>query len=538
MTRADSALERLRSSNPMPSDHVDTDELGRFLAHFEGRRVAMSDTKTIHRKETQARKPRRFTPVLVFVTSLFAVLIAIGVTALFLQGEEEPTSPAASLEEAPEPTISEEPAVLAEEPDAATAEVTTVLLSNEPEYLATVTIGPEGLPIIASQQVDPDTYFGPLRLLSCADPGCEETEVVELADLPWIGRELEPAISPDGNVYLIIGGPDGDNVMLFEDGEPTTLPAMFNWPYGDPYPYPILPSAFLDDGRPVFVGPIDTTLSLVVCDDPACTSRIEVPLADGEFLHYPGALIDGDRILIPYSVGELAGPLDPEGGPDGVDKIFTTSVAAVIGIDGTPVVTAEVVSEGLNEILVNSVLVDDSLIMWFFSWREQETQGDALVSYSTLTCQGTDCTLEPSPALGGWAWPYDTVTPNTRLVNAVVYDVYDPAEYQAYLDEEARISEEGLDQGAEVPVALGTHIAVIECTDTACSRVERHTVAVQESWWYLDSIDTAVAADGTTYVLAGSSGEDGSDPGLTLYAFPPGTLGDLAEPIEGMEAIR
>ena len=66
-------------------------------------------------------------------------------------------------------------------------------------------------------------------------------------------------------------------------------------------------------------------------------------------------------------------------------------------------------------------------------------------SNSTLTCGENGCIKEPATALGEWAWPH-RITPDLRIVNAITEDVYDPAEYEAYLEEERRMVIEAMEK--------------------------------------------------------------------------------------------
>lgn len=535
MTDTQEASEQLRAANPLPADHVDADELGRFLSYFEERRDAMRGIQTIHRDESAKKAPRRLRPGLVFATSLVAVLAVFGVTALLLQGEDglvDPAAPIADSSVEPTSPVTALPAI-------PSAGMVITALSDSPEYFATVQAGPDGLPIVASQQFDQGDELGTVRLFFCADAACEQTRIVEVMEAQWLGRELEFTVAPNGNLYLIVGAqPDGETVMLYRDSELQEVTLPFNWPPGEGHATAILPSAFMEDGRPVFVGLVGDHKSLVVCDDPTCETSTEIELEKtGTFDEKTWAFVDGDDVKVVYAVSVLTGQPDPEAGYDGATMMWTTKISTIAGLDGTPTVTTETVNEGLNEFPIESAMTDDgSLVMWLFSWQEQGIPGEPLVSYSTLTCSGSACTKAEAPALGQLGWPYRT-TPDARMISVFAEDVYDPADYEAYLEEERRISEQGLDEGADMPDALGTNLVVAECVDTACTAAMRHTIEARQGWWYLDSLGIAIGEDGTTFVLVGSSGEVGS-PGLTLYRFPAGTLADRTEPISGTAVIR
>lgn len=547
MTDTERAMDRLRAANPLPGDHVDADELGSFVSYFEERSDVMSGIKTIRRDETTESPRRRFRPAWVFAGALVAVLVVFGVTGLLIQGDEGPVSPTVPVVDSPQPTTLEPAPDVEPAPVSPEQSSRIVRLSDDMEYQATVGVGPDGLPVIASFRFDENEGIGTVRLFFCADSACEDSDVVEVAEEEWIGSPLELTVAPNGDIYMIMPGEAGQSVALIRNGEATALPAMFNWPYGDPYPFPVLPSDFMDDGRPVFVGPIGQTLTLVVCNDAVCESRIDVALDSSQFIHFPGMnaegdtigdlWIEGDTVRIPYAIGELMGPEDPESGPDGVDKMWVTKVATVTDLDSTPATSAIIANQGVNEIPIESTVAPDgALIVWLFGWQESGTPGEPLVTYAALTCSEDDCISSEAPGLGEWAWSYHS-SPDARLINAFSEDIFDPAEYEAYLEEERRISEAGLDEGAETPDALGTNLVVAECVDTECTSAIRHTIDAQEGWWYLDSLDVTVGPDGTTYVLVGSSGAAG-DPGLTLYVFPEGTLRSLVEPISGTAAIR
>lgn len=542
MTDKQRASERLRAANPLPECHVDADELGRFVSHFEERRDAMSGIKTIHRDDSTRKAPRRLTPGLVFATSLVAVLVLLGGTLFgtmwLMQGEDAPSEGVTPAAEAPARGSQDDDAT----PPAASpvvAQPETEILSDSPEYLATVGTGPDGLPIVASQRFLPGDDFGTVRFFFCTNAACDDYEVVEVAEEQWLGRELDFTVAPSGDIYLMYGGfDDGEKVMVYRNSELTEVALPFNFPPGEGHSMAILPSAFLDDGRPVFAGVIGDHKSLVVCDDSTCTGSTEVVLEEtGGFAEWSWAHVDGQDIQVVYAVASPIGPPDPEAGYDGATMEWTTRIATVSDIDGAPKVVSETVNEGINEFPIGSTMAaDGSVVMWLFSWQEQEVPGEPLTAYSTLSCEDSGCTKEPAAAMGGWASPFQ-VSPDFRLVNAIIEDVYDPAEYEAYLEEERRISEAGLDEGADMPDALGTNLVVGECVDAACSAAVRYTIDAREGWWYLDSLGMTVSQDGTSYILVGSSGEAG-DPGLTLYSFPAGTLDDLVEPIEGTAVIR
>lgn len=531
MTDTDRAVERLRSANPLPGiEHVDADELGLFVSYFEERRDVMNDSKAAHRGEPALVKPRRLQPALVFVVALVACLVVVGAAALLMRGEEssvEPAAPATTVQEATtvaETTVPDTtpPTTMVHAPAAAVAS-----LSDRSEYFAGVTVGPDGLPIVASYAFNEADGTGMVRLFSCADTACEEAEIVELMEAPWIGRTLELMAAPNGDLYLLVG----ESVLVYRDGELATLPLMFNWPSVEDMAVAELPIAFTEDARPVFAGAMgEQGLTLVVCDDATCAGQTEVPLEANRFLNAAGAMVEGDTIRVVYAVGTPTGPPDPEAGYDGADMMRTTKIATVSDIDGTPAVNTVIVYEGLNAFPTNvEVDADGNLVVWMYSWQGEH------VSYSVLSCRDGGCADADAVGLGGWAFR-SKITPDMRPINVVAESVYDPEEYAAYLEEERRIAEERLDLGAEEPEALGTNLVVIECVDTTCTASRRSTIAAMEGWWYLNSLGIGVAQDGTVYVLIGSDAGVG-DPGLWLHSYPEATLGDMVEPYVGTAVI-
>lgn len=524
MTETDRALERLRSANPVPGiDHVDADELGLFVSYFEERRDVMTDTKSDRRGGTADEQPRRLRPVAVFATALVVCLVVVGALTLLMRGETSEVDPAASVT-VPSVTAPPEATTVVETTTVVpTAAVTVSRLSSRSEFFSSVAVGSNGLPIVASYAFSEGDEVGMLRLFWCADAACEEVEVVDVMEAPWLGRTLELAAAPNGDLYLQVG----ESVEVHRDGDLTTLPLMFNWPSVEEMAVAELPVAFMDDGRPVFVGAMgEQGLTLVICDDATCGSRTEVPIEAGQFLQHPGAFVEGDTIRVAYAVGAPTGPPDPEAGYDGADMVWTTKVATVTGIDGIPSLDAVIVNEGRNEFpTIVTVAPDGSLVMWLYSWQGGQ------ISYSALSCRDADCSKADAVGLGGWAFRAE-VTPALRVINAVAETVFDPVQYEAYLDEERRIAEQGLDAAAEEPEPLGTNIVVIECVDTGCTTTKRSTIAAKPGWWHLNSLATAVATNGTTHVLIADDGAVGG-PGMQLHSFPDGMLENLAEPYTG-----
>ncbi len=92
MMRADEALERVRSANPLPDvEHVDTDEIALFLSHFEERRSSMTMTDTRGTSFEPLPGPRRnWRPVLVIGLAMMLVLALVGGVVLVIGGGEEP----------------------------------------------------------------------------------------------------------------------------------------------------------------------------------------------------------------------------------------------------------------------------------------------------------------------------------------------------------------------------------------------------------------------------------------------------------------
>jgi hypothetical protein len=121
-----------------------------------------------------------------------------------------------------------------------------------------------------------------------------------------------------------------------------------------------------------------------------------------------------------------------------------------------------------------------------------------------------------------------------RTVSAHIEEVYNPVEYSAYLEEVQQNADEGLvDVGVDDPDQLGVNIVVTRCSDTACTSVERITIAALETpWRHLGSLEIEVAPDGTVLVAVAGAGEY-SEPGLWLYVFPDGEFGPGVEPIAG-----
>ena len=125
------------------------------------------------------------------------------------------------------------------------AQPETVILSDSPEYLATVGTGPDGLPIVASQRFLPGDDFGTVRLFFCTNAACDDYEVVDVVEEQWLGRELEFTVAPSGDIYLMYGGfDDGEKVMVYRDSELTEVALPFNFPSGEGHAMAILPSAF------------------------------------------------------------------------------------------------------------------------------------------------------------------------------------------------------------------------------------------------------------------------------------------------------
>jgi len=529
MTDRESVLERLRSANPLPGlDHVDTEELGLFVSYFEQRRVRMTDTRTTRKREPTERQRRWIRPVLVSVTALGVTLVVIAALPLLIRGGESSMEPAAQVTIAPEIATVAETAIPDTVPPttAVPATATVTSLSDRPEYFARMTVGPDGLPIVASFALDEGAEIGTIRLFFCADAACEEAEIVELMETLWIGR-LELVAAPNGDLYLLVG----ESVMLYRDGELTTVPLMFNWPSDDDVAVAELPIAFTQDARPVFVGAMgENGLTPVVCADAACEGRTEVPLEPGRSLRHPGAFVDGDSIRVVYAVGVPTGPPDPEAGYDGAEFIWTTKVATVSDMDGTPQVDTIVVNEGINEFpSTANVAPDGSLVMSLYSYAGDQT------SYSVLSCRNEDCNRVDAVGLGDWAYR-SKITPDLRPINVVAEAIYDPDEYAAYLEEERRIRGERLDLGAEEPDLVGTNLVVIECVDTECTTTKRSTIAAMDRRWYLNSLSIEVAPNGTVYVLVGNDTEPG-EAGLWLHEYPEGTLKDMVEPFTGT-AVR
>lgn len=524
MTDTERARERLRSANPLPG-RVEAEELDRFLSSFAERRDVMTDTRTPTGQDRSRVRRNRFRPVLAFVSAAVVCVFAIGAVLLVLRGggtvEPANTTVPTPTTVPPATTVPEAPP-----PDAANF-VTSV--SNDPEYFSGMAIGPDGLPVVASYTFVEGEELGTVRLFTCTDPECTDPDFVDLLEAPWLGRTIELAVAPNRDTYLLVG----DALYRFRDGNLAAVPAMFTWPSDDTMPVVELPVAFTADNRPVFVGAVaGQGLTLVVCDDAACARRTEVPLADGDFLRDAGAVVAGDTIRVVYAVGTPTGPPDPEAGYDGAVMGWTTHVATVTDIDGTPAVATAVAHDGLNEFPATVATdVSDNLVIWQYATAQAPP--------SVIACDDFACSSSaavPAPGLAGWAL-WTSVTPDLTLMQGVVEFVYDADQHAAYEVELQRIAAEQLDvAGPDEPEPLETHIVVVRCTDLACTSTRRAAVTTRASWWYLNSFELEVTGDGTAYVLLGNDATIDA-PGLWLHGFPPGTLTDVVEPSAGTVVV-
>ncbi|MEN8235421.1 MAG: hypothetical protein ABFR89_10935 [Actinomycetota bacterium] len=501
MTRHDEALEQMRSANPLPGiDHVDVDELALSRSHFEERRLAMTTRAPTPRDLSRTRPVRSWRPAIVAVSAFVLVIALFGIGAVVLRGSEVPlVDPAESVATTaipPATTIADEPAAVV--PEQPTVEPGVRVLSEEPEYNARLALGAGGLPMVLSTTRTGDEYPGTARLFRCADVACDAFKIETIEPEPGPSTLAVAqgtfVVAPNGDIYAGISAEGGlGEVGWLHDGVLERLPVLGNWPVHsigeatEPVPYMPLPSAFDDDGNPVFVtyhGAFPASANLLVCNDPACGNYVEVEFDSATFHDgFPEILIDGDSARLVYSTGEPTGPFHPE--EIGMtEQESQVKIATIIDLFGSPSVSIEIVD-------------DDPRV-------------------------------------------FGEVDSEMRPISVYTEVVYEPDEYAAYIAEEQRIAEEGLDQGAEEPEALGANYVVARCLDSACTSTERTTIAATDAPWqflYQGSFDLEVAADGTIIVLM-AGGEDSWNPGLQLFVFPNGELGPSVEPIAGHAVIE
>jgi hypothetical protein len=498
VTRYDDALEQMRSANPVAGiGDVDVGELDLSRSHFEERRLAMKTRTPTPRDRIRTRPASRWRPVSVMASAFLLVVALLGAGTVVLRGSE---SDAPTAEE-PVTTVVTTPTVTTVPEGVDAREATAIepgvrVLSNLPEYGTNLVLGTDGLPVILSTTRSGDEYPGTARLFRCADVACDEFTVKAIDYEPGSGNALISAgaadalvVGPNGDVYIALESADAVHSVGRYNGDMVEpLPILSNWPSyqspegpTDPIPYMPLPTVFDDRGYPVFVtfhGAFPAAMNLLVCNDPLCADFIEVEFDSARFYdRFLEVSIDGDTAQIIYSIAEPTESLHPEetGKTESVGEV---KVATISDLYGSPTVYVEIVDV------------------------------DPRITHE--------------------------LDPQMRTVSAHIEEVYDSAEYSAYLEEVQRNADEGLvDVGVDDPDQLGVNIVVTRCSDTACTSVERITIAALETpWRHLGSLEIEVAPDGTVLVAVAGAGEY-SESGLWLYVFPDGEFGPGVEPIAG-----
>jgi hypothetical protein len=397
------------------------------------------------------------------------------------------------------PTATMTPEVV-DAPEATAIDPGVRVLSGVAEYGTNLVLDADGLPIFLSTTRSGDEYPGTARLFRCTDVACDEFTVEAIDYGPGSGTAVISGgatdaliVGPKGDVYITLMSADAlQSVGRYEGDMVAPLPILSNWPAyqppagpADPMPYMPLPAAFDDRGYPVFVtfhGAFPAAVNLLVCNDPLCADFIEVEFDNATFHDpFPEVSIEGNTVQVFYSTAEPTEPLHSE--EIGMtERVGEVKVATIEDLYGSPTVGVEIV--------------------------------------------------DVDPRITG---EFD---PQMRAISAYVEEVYDPAEYSAYLEEVQRVADEGLvDVGVDEPEQLGANIVVTRCSDAACTSLERTTIAAfGVPWWYLGSLELEVAPDGTVLVAVAGVGEY-SEPGLRLYVFPDGEFGPDVEPIAGHVVI-
>jgi hypothetical protein len=562
VTRHDEALEQMRSANPLPGiDFVDADELVLSRSHFKERRLAMTTRTPTPRDLTPTKSDRSWRSAIVATSAFILVIALLGVGTFVLRGSEgsmiSPAEPATTVATTIPPVTTVPEESVAGIPEVPVIESGVRVLSEVPEYGANLVLGADGFPMLLSTTRTGDEYPGTARLFRCADIACDEFAIDVLEYEPEegmfavLGSAVTDAfvVAPTGDVYVAFesGIPERNGipfvpreVVRWSDGVIDPLPVLSNWPGNEDTRYTPLPAAFDGSGNPIFVtydGMHPAILNLLACSDPLCADYVEVELDSG-MIHnqFPSVFFDGDEVRVVYGIGEPTGPPSPEAGYDGAEAVFQTKVATISDLPGSPQVSTEVIHEGLNAYMIDAAVNDGSdPVAWI--WRRQETAvpGEPSQSIITVVCEDPSCNeamvTENDAVDPGMIGEFD---PQMRPISAYTETVYDPHEYASFLEEEQRIADEGLeDVGVMEPEPIGSNVVVAQCLDTACSSVERTTIATGEaSWWYLDSLELGVTPDGTVLVaIAGS--DESSEPGLRLFVYPTGDIGSGVEPIVG-----
>jgi hypothetical protein len=473
MIRREPALKRLHSANPLPdADHVDGDELSAFVSLFEERRSQMTtppNTKPTRSSISPAPRRSRLRPILAFGAALVLILGVIGGVVLLTEGDGTDTigttiatTPPTTADgvttspEGPAEDASEQPvAVIPEEPSNRSV---VRILSDQPEAFTRLGLDPNGIPVLLTLSGSGEAESQVLRVLSCADEGCEDFTVEpighEFHDIGGtIGEEI--VVGPSGDVYF-----GWAEVHRYHDGALELLPVLGNWPHTQPpeelMPHMPLPAAFDDAGHPMFVvyhGQYPATISLVACNDPLCEGFDEVDFDEATFPElFPEVIVTGDSVQIAYTTAEPTESLHSE--EIGMtDRAVLHKVATITNLRDDPSVAIEMVEGTSGERLLR----DD--VMAYVEEISDPTDYaafvEALQAYEAATAEGTDDSIEsPTP-----------------------------------------------------PEILGSNVVIARCNDETCSSVERTTVAtLDHGWWHRDSFELEVADDGTIYVAIAHTG--------------------------------
>jgi len=207
MSEHPEALERLRSTNPVPAaETIDPDEIAAVAALCEERRLTPEGTANPGR--LQAPRPRVLGPALAFSAAFVTIIVAAGLFALFgrsgspVADEPEPTIPTTSIVASTTTTL----------PPEAT-EAVAFEAYNEPPDANGIAIGPDGSIWVAT------SWAGVARWL----PGADEPVFSSVHDGLRSDAVDQIAIAVDGTAWA---GGRGWIARLGEDGvwNPITVP--------------------------------------------------------------------------------------------------------------------------------------------------------------------------------------------------------------------------------------------------------------------------------------------------------------------------
>jgi hypothetical protein len=211
-------------------------------------------------------------------------------------------------------------------------------------------------------------------------------------------------------------------------------------------------------------------------------------------------------------------------------------------------VTRTVIAEGVNHLPWHAALgAEGNLRVWLPLRRETEpalaylgsgrTENQMIVvSCFDAACTNNVLTAGPVHATPGPNWPLQAfqTTSEPAPISVGIESVYDPDELAAFVELQRQFLERlAEDPGELAPVAANLNLAV--CADPVCTTFEIVTIDSVPGTWYLDSLELAIAPDGTIYVLAGNDAHVG-DPGLRLYGFPGGEIEGVT-PIAGVSGL-